>query len=454
VGLLAFAAPAPPGVTTRSWGLQAVFLATIAGLVAHPMPGGAVVFLAVTALALAGILPVKDALAGYADPVVWLVLAAFFMSRAMLKTGLGRRIAFLFIRAIGQRSLGLGYALAGTDFVLASFIPSNGARCGGILFPIARSLAQAYDSEPGPTAARLGTFLMALVYQCEVVVCATFLTGQASNPLIAKFAQETAHVDLTYGRWLLGAIVPSLVSLALVPRLVYRLLKPEVTHTPGAAAFAERELARLGPLGRSERIMLAVFALVASLWMTQGLHGIHYAAVALLGAAVLLVSGVLEWDDVLQEHGAWEVYLWYGGLVGMGEALGATGIPRHFAESAVAVAGSLPWWGTLGLLLFVYFFAHYAFASITAHVSAMYMPFLAVSLAAGTPVWLAVLALACFSNLSASLTHYGTTPGPIYFGAGYVSQGAWWRLGFLAALVNIAVFVVVGFSWWKLLGWW
>jgi DASS family divalent anion:Na+ symporter len=295
---------------------------------------------------------------------------------------------------------------------------------------------------------------MALVYQCEVVVCATFLTGQASNPLIAKFAGSTAHVDLTYGRWLLAAIVPSLVSLALVPGLVYRMLRPEITHTPAATAMAQDELARMGPLGRPEKIMLAVFALVASLWMTQDLHGIHYAAVALLGAAVLLLTGVLDWEDVLAERNAWEVYFWYGGLVGMGEALGTTGIARRFAETASAFAGGLPWWGTLAALLFVYFFVHYAFASITAHVSAMFVPFLAVSLVAGVPVWLAVLSFAAFSNLAASLTHYGTTPGPIYFGAGYVAQGTWWRVGFVAALVNIAVWTTVGFGWWKLLGWW
>ena len=113
-----------------------------------------------------------------------------FMSRGMIKTGLGRRIAFLFIRAIGKHSLGLGYALVLTDMLLAMVIPSNGARAGGIIFPVAKSLAEAYDSRPGETANRLGSFLMTLIYQCDVIVCAMFLTGQASNVLIAKFAQQ------------------------------------------------------------------------------------------------------------------------------------------------------------------------------------------------------------------------------------------------------------------------
>ena len=156
LGLAIAAAPAPSGVAVESWRLFAVFAATIAGLIAQPAPGGFVVLLGITAIALFGIMPIQKALAGYADPIVWLVLAACLMSRGMIKTGLGRRIAYVFIRAIGHRTLGLGYALVGSQVVLASFIPSTGARCGGIVFPIARSLGQAYGSEAGPTARRLG----------------------------------------------------------------------------------------------------------------------------------------------------------------------------------------------------------------------------------------------------------------------------------------------------------
>ena len=71
------------------------------------------------------------------DTIVWLVLCAFMISRSVTKTGLGRRIAFGFIRLLGSRSLGLAYALVATDTVLASIVPSNSARAGGIVFPIA-----------------------------------------------------------------------------------------------------------------------------------------------------------------------------------------------------------------------------------------------------------------------------------------------------------------------------
>lgn len=473
-GVGIYLCPTPEGITDASWRLLAIFMATIVGSILRPVSGGAMVLLGVGAVAITRAMPVsealartavdakaletlrlKSALAGYADPVVWLVLAAFFMSHGMIRTGLGRRVALLFIRGFGQRSLGLGYALVGTDMLLATVIPSNGARCGGITFPIARSLAEEYDSRPGPTAARLGAFLMVFVYQCEVIICATFLTGQAGNLVIQRLARQQTGIDLNYSTWMIGGIVPGVVTLVITGFILYRLFRPEVTETPGATEFARRELTKMGSITSGERLMLLVFSLTGLLWATTGrLHSIDYSVVALVGICLLLVFNVVNWRDLMAEQAAWDVFIWYGGMVRMAEALGETGLTQRFAVFASGMTSGWSWWAALAGLLLVYFFAHYAFASITAHALAMYLPFLIVILAAGAPPFLSVALLAYFSNLAASLTHYGTTPGPIYFGAGYVSQPTWWRLGLIAALANILIWVTVGLVWWKLLGWW
>lgn len=446
--------PVPEGVDPKSWRLLAIFAATITGSIVQPIPGAAIVLLGVTALALFRVMEIKDALTGYADPVVWLVLAAFFISRGMIKTGLGRRIAFLFIKGIGRHSLGLAYALGSTETVLATVIPSTGARSGGIIFPIAKSLAEAYESRPGPTARRLGAFLMTSVYQCNVIVCAMFLTGQASNPIIARFAKEVTGIEITYARWAIGSIVPALLSLLVVPWLLYRVFPPEIKHTPAASELASKELKLMGPMKWSERLMLMVFGLVAILWITTKLHGIDYAVVAMVGISVLLLTGVLDWEDLISEKAAWAVFIWYGGLIRMAEALGQTGLTKRFAEAAAGLTTGWQWWLALAVLLLIYFYAHYVFASITAHATAMFVPFLIVILAAGAPAYLAVLSLAYFSNLGASLTHYGTTPAPIYFGAGYTSQRSWWILGLITSVVTILIWSIVGFTWWKILGLW
>jgi DASS family divalent anion:Na+ symporter len=337
---------------------------------------------------------------------------------------------------------------------LATVIPSNAARSGGIIFPVSRSVAEAYGSRPGATAGRLGAFLMCLIYQCEVIICAMFLTGQAGNLLIQKFAQQAAGIDLNYTRWMIGGVIPGLVSLIVTPTLLYRIFPPEIRHTPGAKDFARGELDRMGPMSGHEKMMLCVFAFVALLWISTKYHGIDYAVVALIGICVLLLGKVIDWEDLIAERSAWDVFIWYGGLVRMAEALGETGITKKFAEVSAGFTTGWKWWMALGLLALLYFYAHYAFASISAHALAMYTPFLVVIIAAGAPSFIAVALLAHFSNLSAGLTHYGTTPGPIYFGAGYVSQQTWWRLGLIASIPNILIWTVAGLVWWKLLGWW
>jgi divalent anion:Na+ symporter, DASS family len=446
--------PAPPGVATNGWRLFAIFSATIVAMILQPLPIGAVVLLGVSAVAVFGVLPPAMALAGYADPIVWLVLCAFFIARGVINTGLGRRIGFVFIRIFGRTSLGLGYSLVITDALLAMVIPSTGARSGGIIFPTARSIAEAYDSHPGESARKLGAFLMALIYQCEVIICAMFLTGQASNPLIAGFVKQVTGVELSYTRWMVGAIVPGILSLIVIPLLVYRVYPPDVRRTPDAPRMASEELGRMGPMGLKEKLMLATLVTILLLWLTISFHKIDYAVVALLGVCLLLGTNVLSWSDLLSERPAWDVFIWYGGLLALAKALGASGITKWFAGWAAGFAGGWSWGAALVLLLLIYFYVAYAFASITAHATAMYVPFLVVLLAAGTPTYVAILTLAYLSNLSASLTHYGTTPAPIYFGAGYIPQRTWWKLGFLTSIPNLLIWTVVGLAWWKLLGWW
>ncbi|MGQ9897059.1 MAG: DASS family sodium-coupled anion symporter [Acidobacteriota bacterium] len=464
-GLAWVLAPTDLAPNTRS--LAGIFAAVITGLVVQPAPGGLVVLLGVIAATVTGALPPKSALASYGDPTVWLVLAACLMARAMTLTGFGRRLAFWFVRALGRRTLGLGYALVATDVILAAVIPSNGARAGGVLFPVVKSVAEAYGSHPGATARRLGAFLVVMVYQCEVIACALFLTGQASNILIARLAKTTANVDLTYGNWFIGGSIPALISLVVVPLLLYRLFPPEITRTPDAPRLAQAELRQLGRMSRAEWVLAATFIFVIGLWLgptlpgfaallrNLGLEGLlSYTSVALIGIGTLLLTGVLTWEDVISERFAWDVFLWYGGLVRLAEALGETGLTERFAQ---AVAGSASGWAwpLAGLtLLAAYFYAHYAFASITAHVTAMYVPFLVVLIAASTPSLLAAFVLAYASNLCAGLTHYGTTPAPIYFAAGYVSQRTWWRLGLVASLVNLILWLTVGLLWWRFLGYW
>jgi DASS family divalent anion:Na+ symporter len=451
--LIAYVVPRPDAITPQGWRTAAIFACVIAGMVAEPLPASALVIMGLTAMTANGT-PMREALGGFAEPPVWLVILAMLIARSMLDTGLARRIALLFIRAVGRTSLGVSYALLMTDVTLASCVPSITARSAGMLLPVARRIAELFDSQPGPTAGRLGTFLVASLYQGSAIACAMFFTGQASNVLGASLAAKLVDVPVTWTSWFVAAIVPGLASCLVVPWVVHRMVTPEVIRTPEAPAFAAREIRNMGPLSPDERISLAVFAGVGLLWITSGWHRLDVTFVALMGLAVLLATGTMAWQTVTSERAAWDVFVWYGGLLRMSEILNATGTTKLFAETVGSWFVGIPWVAVLLAILIIYFYTHYGFASITAHVLAMFPPFVVLLVSIGVPPQLAVYSLLCLANLPAGLTHYGTTTGPILFGVGYVSFADWWRVGFVVSLANVAIWLTVGFAWWKVLGFW
>ena len=454
VGAVIWLVPAPAGVQPRAWQLLAIFVATMVGIVLRPLPMGAVALIAVAVAVLSGTLTITEATAGFGNTVVWLVVAAFFIATAFIKTGLGTRIAYHFMRVLGQSSLGLAYGLVATDLVLAPAIPSNTARAGGVVYPILRSLCVSLDSaaEHG-TERRIAAFLTVTAYQGVVVTSAMFLTAMAANPLVAELAAQQG-VEISWALWAAAASVPGLLSLLLVPLLIYRVYPPQITRTPAAPEIARQRLAEMGAMTRDERILLVVFVLLLSLWIAGGALGVSATTTALAGVAAMLATGVLAWEDILRERSGWDTLIWFAVLVMLASQLGELGLLAWFTERVSGVLAVGHWIPSFLGLSLIYFYVHYFFASNTAHVSAMYAPFLALALAVGTPPLLAALLLGFFSNLFASLTHYGTAAAPILFGSGNVDIGTWWRLGLLISAVNIAIWVGAGSLWWRLLGLW
>ena len=446
--------PVPSGLKPQAWQLLAVFVSTILGFILQPLPIGAIAFIAVTFTSFVGILKPAEALSGFSNGTIWLIVAAFLFAKGFIKTGLGRRIAYMLIKAIGDSTLKLSYTLAISDLIIAPATPSNTARGGGIIFPIVRSLSIAFDSQPGSTARRVGAFLVQSSYQANTITSAMFMTAMAGNPLIALLAAKTLNINISWGLWALAAAVPGLISLFAVPYILYKIYPPELKETPEAKAIAAQELAKMGPMSIGEKIVSAVFVGALVLWSTSQYTKLDATVVALLAVAVMLVTKVLDWNDALEEKGAWDTLIWMGALIGLADFLNKLGFIPWFAKTVSASIVGISWVPALAVLLIIYMYAHYGFASLVAHITAMYAAFAAVAVSAGAPAYLVALALGFMSNLCMSLTHYAAGPSPIYFGAGYVDQGTWWRLGFIVSVVNMIIWVGIGAIWWKVIGLW
>ncbi len=471
--ILLLLTPCPPGLAPKAWTLVAIFLTTIVAIILKVMPIGVMAMMAIVIVSLSQVTSnsskgaIADALASFSNPLIWLIVVAILISRGLKKTGLGRRVGLMFIALLGRRTIGIGYGLAICELVLAPFTPSNTARGGGIVHPVMKSIANAFDSDPAKgTQNKVGSYLALVNYHANPITSAMFLTATAPNPLVVNYvAKATGHaLQLSWTTWALCMLLPGLVCLLLMPMVIYLISPPELKATPNAVDFARSELATMGPLGASEKVMLGTFGLLLLLWanvpaMLLGeAFTLDPTVVAFVGLFVLIITGTIDWDDVLSEKSAWDTLVWFGALVMLAEQLNKTGVVAWFSDGmkAAIVASGMGWFAVAAVLLLVFVLSHYFFASTTAHISAMLLAFLTVGAQLLPPQYVMpfMLMMTAGSAIMMTLTHYATGTSPIIFGSGYVSMGKWWGVGFVMAVVELLVFATVGSMWWKVLGFW
>ncbi|GKV35427.1 hypothetical protein SLEP1_g43691 [Rubroshorea leprosula] len=457
IGLIVrFVVPKPVAVSPQGWQLLAIFLSTIAGLVLSPLPVGAWAFLGLTTSIVTKTLSFSTAFGAFTNEVIWLIVISFFFARGFVKTGLGDRIATYFVKWLGRSTLGLSYGLTFSEALMAPAMPSTTARAGGVFLPIIKSLSLLAGSKPGDRSSkRLGSYLVQTQFQSSSNSSALFLTAAAQNMLCLKLAEELGiAIANPWVSWFMAASLPALVSLLATPLILYKLYPPEVKDTPDAPAMAAKKLETMGPVSRNEWIMMTTMLLAVSLWVCGDSIGIPSVVAAMIGLSILLLLGVLDWDDCLSEKSAWDTLAWFAVLVGMAGQLTNLGVVTWMSDCVGKLLQtlSLSWPAAFGVLQAAYFFIHYLFASQTGHVGALYSAFLAMHLAAGVPGVLAALALAYNTNLFGALTHYSSGQAAVYYGAGYVDLPDVFKMGFTMALSNAAIWVVVGTFWWKFLG--
>ena len=455
VGIVLWFLPVPAGLKPEAWHMFAIFVATIIGFILHPIPIGGVALIAVGLTGFLKVLKPGEALSGFGNATIWLIVGAYMFAKGFIKTGLGRRIAYVIMAQIATSSLKLGYSLAITDFIVSPATPSNTARGGGILYPIVRSLCTAFQSEPDDgTRKRIGNYLMLSTFECDCITSSLFLTSVAPNLLVAKLAKDVTGLDITWGTYALATILPGIIALIITPYLVYKLATPELTQTPEAPKLAREELEKMGPMSGAETTVLIAFLAALAMWATTSFTGLNATMIALVCIGFMLVRGALEWNDIITEKGAWDTLVWMGGLMSLATGLAKLGFIKWLAGGIAGSLKGIDPMTTLLILCLINMYVHYAFASLSAHVSAVYAAFLAVAVAAGAPPMLSAIALGVETGIMGCLTHYATGPSPIYFGSGYITQPEWWKVGFICSILFLVCFLGIGSMWWKVIGLW
>lgn len=451
----------PTGLTQSAWWYFALFAAVILGLILEPIPAAAIGLIGVAFAATMRYVnadigqSINWALSGFADTTVWLIFGAFVFSMGYNKTGLGRRIALLLVKWLGGRTLGLGYAITLADLVLAPGTPSNTARSAGTIYPVIRNLPALYGSEPGETARKIGSYIMWTAFAATCVTSSMFITALAPTAAALAIVKNTAKIDVNWVQYAQGFLPVGVVLLILVPLLVYVIYPPQVKISKEIPQWASGELAKMGSISRGEITMIVLVLLALFLWITGsnvlfslpyfGTNFINATTVVLLVIVLMIVTGVVTWEEILANKGAWNVLVWFATLITLANGLNTVGFVRWFANLASAPLKGLDPIMAMVFLVVLFFFIHYFFASLSAHTAAVLPVILAIGTQIpGIPVLPFALLLVYSLGLMGVISPYATGPAPVYYGCGYISRGDFWKLGLIFGVIFLAALLIIG----------
>src|SRR3974390_2798398 len=323
--------PVPEGLTAQAWHLFAIFVSAITAVLVGAFPLLTSTMLAIAAVVLTNTVSYSKAFSGFANPSVLLVVIAFLVAQAVVKSGLGRRISLFMVSRFGRSSIGLAYSIVMTDALIAPAFPSNTAR-GGVLYPIVLSVAQGSGSRPDDDKSRrLGGYLMFCAMASLAVSSALWMTATSANPIGIQIAREFG-LQIGFGKWLVVASVPALTAILLLPRILARLFPPGVEQTPEAPLAARKQLADLGPLSRDERITAIAFILMVTGWIFADKLQLNVTSIAFAGLGLLLLASVLTPHDISTQGDTLTTFLWLAVLFALSGQLNELGFMGYVGQ--------------------------------------------------------------------------------------------------------------------------
>ncbi len=460
-GALVWLLPVPEGLTVTSWAYFSLFIAVVIALVTEPIPAamaGLIGVVAAVALQLVPLQPGAEVtaksslqwgLSGFQNGTVWLIFSAYIFSLGYQKTGLGRRIALHLIKLLGRKTLGLGYAVALADLALAPFIPSNTARSGGTIYPIASNIPPMYGSTPDEGPRKIGSYLYWTAFSTTCVTSSMFLTGLAPNLLALSIVEKITGHEISWINWWLGFLPIGLILFLAIPLINYFIYPPTVKQAGEMPKWASEELGKLGPLTRKELTMAGLAVLALGLWIFGG-ELFNATTAGLIILCLMTLSGIVTWSDITSHKQAWNVLVWFATLVTLAGGLSKTGFLAWLADSMGHLMTGFDAMTMMILIVVSFFVLHYFFASITAHVTALLPVFLTLAMTIPEMPVMQLSMLLCFTlGIMGIITPYATGPGPIWYGSGFIPSKDFWVLGFILGLCFLIALLAIGIPWLK-----
>lgn len=442
----------PPGLSLAGQKALALFGGIFVLYLTEAVPLAITSLMVVPAAVLSGVVPLRGALDGFSSSSVYLILGAFILATAMVKTRLAERVTYMVLGWIGTAPTGITLGVTIVNIILAFLVPSTTARTA-ILLPVCLSILGLFRT--GGRSKFAINLLLTLTFT-NATISAGVLTATVPNPLTVEFLAKAGGPTITYIEWLVYGFPPAAIMTFLTWWFVQRVFPPEIDTSSGAVdRVIDEGLRDMGPVTRAEWRALAIFVLVTLLWATQNLTGLDTTVVCLAGACLLFfpILGVIDWNDA-NKGVSWQIILVAGGGISLGDILMKTGAANWLATTIFAGLG-LHGTSTLMLLIIVMLivqYMHLIFVGTTAMATALLPIVLALAQTAGiSPVVLALPAGMIIGGYPL-LMFYNTLPNIIVYGTGELRVEDFPRVGFVLCTAACLLYALCAATYWRWLG--
>ncbi len=398
------------------------------------------VHLAVTSLIILFIQPIigvesfNDAVIGFANPIIFLMIGGFIIAEAIRKSGLATRLTYVMLNKFGtspDRSIFVAVFSTG---LLSAWIENVVAFA--MLLPIIKSiipLMGVKDPEKGKS-----NFAKAMILGASY---GSLAGGFGTEIGTAPNLMAAAYTGIPFATWMVFGFPLAIIMMLIIWKLLGRIYKPEVSGIVGGMDTITSKIESLGSMSKTEKLTLIILLFTIGLWVTTSITGLNSYSVALIGAVLFFIFKVIDWHDA-QNGVDWGLIIFFGGALSLGAALLNTGAAAWLINDLLGLLGNNV--STLAITIVLMIIA----VSITQVMSnialaAILIP-LSVTLAAaqGQPVGTYAVPVAIACSLSFALPMADPTVAMAY-GTGYVKITEILKAGIPLIVIGIIIAIIV-----------
>ncbi|MCL5059123.1 MAG: anion permease [Candidatus Thermoplasmatota archaeon] len=449
--LILWAMPLPEGLTVAGKATLAVVVWACIMWIFESIPVGITGMLIPMLLVLGGAVDkFPQAASGFTTPVVFLCLAAFLFAALMQAAGLDRRIALSLLHKVKVKTVnGVIWAMFGANLLLSFIIPAANARAATLL-PVVNGITKLFGDTPEEQAGKKAIVVQTLVYGSMISGMAIMTAHLPNLVLVGLFESELA-LNLSYFDWF-KLQWPYLGMFVITQWWVQRYFKTRNVGIQGGFESVQNQYRELPKTSQTEWLILAVFAFIALMWVTEDWHKIKSHNSALIGLAILFLPGLFgfKWKEV-QDRTIWGTFLLLAGALSMSAAMGASGLAQWLSDIIHPIAEGHSWWMILLILMVGTHIIRLGMLSNVAAITMLAPILIALAPKLGLhPV--AFTMLVSDTDTFAYILPTQITAAVIAYSSGTFSMADYAKVGWVSVLIAIAYAILVMAPWYAFMG--